>query len=50
MELKTMMKLAKALKVTGKAVKIAQLVLVSFAAYKAIRIACTMVDNKKIIG
>ncbi len=45
-----MLKLAKALKITGKAVKIAQIALVSFATYKAIKVACTMVDNKKIIG
>ncbi|MBR5273353.1 MAG: hypothetical protein IKU25_08210 [Clostridia bacterium] len=48
MELKTMLKLGKALKVTAKAVKIAQLVLVSFATYKAIKLACMMVDSKSI--
>ena len=50
MDLNKMLKLSKALKVTAKTAKILQLVLVSFATYKAIRLACTMFDSKDILG
>ena len=46
MDLNTMLKLSKALRVTAKAAQLLQIAVVALAAYKAVRLACTIVDNK----
>lgn len=48
MNLNTMLKLSKALKVTAKTARLLQIAVVAFATYKAVRLACTMVDGKDI--
>lgn len=46
MDLDKMLKVSKALKITAKTAKILQLVVVSFATYKAIKLACTIFDEQ----
>ncbi|MBR5773575.1 MAG: hypothetical protein IKY44_01860 [Clostridia bacterium] len=50
MNLNTMLRLSKALKMTAKAARLLQVAVVAFATYKAVRLACTMVDSKDILG
>lgn len=48
MNLNTMLKLSKALKVTAKTARLLHIAVVAFATYKAVRLACTMFDGNEI--
>ena len=50
MDFDKMMKLSRALKFTAKAATLMQIAVVGLAAYRAVRLACTMIDSKKLLG
>ena len=50
MDFDKMLRLSRALKLTAKAATLLQIAVVGYAAYKAVRIAWTMVDGKKLLG